>query len=429
MKDIMAGIDLHSNNLMVALVDLEGKRLFHKRLNCDLKEVDLALKPYRDRIAKIAVESTFNWYWLVDGLEELGYERVLANPAAIQQYAGIKHTDDKHDAYWLAELLRLGILPTGFICERTLRPVRDLLRRRLLLVRKRTSLILSLRSLHVRMLGTSLSLGKIKSMELDEVWRFFGHSADQLVSREELRLIREFDESIERVESHVLSRARKMPAYQRLQSIPGIGKILGMTIALETGEISRFASAGDFASYCRTVASERSSNERKKGENNRKCGNKYLAWAFVEAAHFAVRYDARAQVFYERKKAKRNTMVATKALACKLSKAAWHVMSKNVDYDGDRVFGPGGGGEQRAEGCAQGNGEVSLTLGTEVERQPNKKEQAGHRMTSPVESSQLSDQAALGLRSRRALSSAGERKIKLERGEGKIKKRSDEIKE
>src|SRR5687767_12830118 len=119
MRDIMAGVDLHSNNLVLALIDRQGQRLFHKKLVCDVKAVDQALRPYARRIHTIAVESTFNWYWLVDGLQALGFNTVLANPAGIHQYEGIKHTDDKHDAFWIAEMLRLKILPTGYICERT----------------------------------------------------------------------------------------------------------------------------------------------------------------------------------------------------------------------------------------------------------------------------------------------------------------------
>ena len=339
MKDIMAGIDLHSNNLMLALVDSQGKRLFHKRLPCKLEDTAKALAPFRKRIHTIAVESTFNWYWLADGLDELGSKTVLANPAGIVQYEGIKDTDDKHDAFWLAEMVRLKILPTGFICERTLRPVRDCLRRRLGLVHKRTALILSLKSLHARMHGCALELGRIKRMSVDEVWRLFDNPSDQLVAREDQRLIQELGQSIERIESPVLKRAQKMPEYKRLLTIPGIGRILGMTMALETGDVKRFASPGDYASYGRCVRSERRSNGKKKGENNSKCGNKYLSWAFVEAANFAQRYDPQAQSFYERKKAQTNTMVATQSLACKLAKAAWHVMSKEVDYESQRIFG------------------------------------------------------------------------------------------
>ena len=105
------------------------------------------------------------------------------------------------------------------------------------------------------------------------------------------------------------------------------------------GDIGRFAGAGNFASYCRAVEAQRTSNQKKKGENNSKCGNKYLGWAFVEAANFARRYDERCRKWYDRKAAKTSTIIATKALACKLAKAAWHVMSAGVDYDSARVFG------------------------------------------------------------------------------------------
>lgn len=180
-----------------------------------------------------------------------------------------------------------------------------------------------------------------------------------------------------------------------------------MTLALETGDVKRFASPGDYASYCRCVRSERRSNGKKKGENNSKCGNKYLSWAFVEAANFAQRYDPQAQSFYERKKAQTNTMVATKALACKLAKAAWHVMSKDVDYDSQRIFGGAQSQASGQESSTASQRKVSFSPGTAVENSNQKEKQAGEIITSPVENPQLAGQAALRLRSRRALSSAG----------------------
>jgi transposase len=149
----MAGIDLHSNNLFCGIVDMEGKRVFEQKLPCDMAAVLKALKPFKKRLEKIAVESTYNWYWLVDGLQDHGYCVVLANPAAMQQYDGLKHGDDKSDAFFLAEMLRLNILPTGYICERKWRSARDLLRRRMGLVHHRTSLMLSLKSLHRKFRG------------------------------------------------------------------------------------------------------------------------------------------------------------------------------------------------------------------------------------------------------------------------------------
>ena len=335
---LMAGIDLHSNNLFCGIVDMDGKRVFEKKLPCDLKSVLAALKPFKKRLETIAVESTYNWYWLVDGLQDHDYPVVLANPAAMQQYDGLKHADDKSDGFFLAEMLRLKILPTGYICERQWRAVRDLLRRRMGLVHKRTSLILSLKSLHTRTTGQDLSLSRLKALEPKDAEKLFQHPADQLITRLDLQLVEQLRQSIEKIETTILAEVKRMPHYQVLQTIPGVGRILGLTITLETVEPKRFASAGDYASYCRCVDSRRMSNGKKKGENNGKCGNKYLAWAFVEAANFAKRYDETCRKFYDRKAAQVNRIVATKALACKLAKAAWHMMSENTRYDVKRIF-------------------------------------------------------------------------------------------
>jgi transposase len=338
---IMVGIDLHSNNALCGLMDEGGQRLGHKKLPCDLTAILELLQPYQDRIATIGIESTFNWYWLVDGLQDHGYHVVLANPAAMQPYSGKKHTDDVSDAYFIAELLRLNLLPTGHIPDRQVRPVRDLLRRRMLLVRQRTTLILSFKSLNERTLGQRVPLARVKAMKAEEAHARFTAPADQLLGAEQITLMRHLTDSITKLEEHILGVTGKTTAYQRLQELPGIGKILGLTIALETGAVQRFAAAGNFASYCRCVRSLRQSNTKKKGENNRKCGNKYLAWAFVEAAHFACRHDEQCRRFYDRKKQQTNPVIATKALACKLAKAAWHVMVADAPYDATRVFGPG----------------------------------------------------------------------------------------
>ena len=335
---IMTGIDLHSNNALCGLMDEKGKRILHKKLPCDLATIVKTLEPYKAQIAQVAVESTYNWYWLVDGLRALNYPVVLANPAKIDQYSGIKHADDKNDAFFLAELLRLNILPTGHIYDPVLRPVRDLLRRRLSLVHQRTALILSFKSLFVRTTGQTLSLGRLKGMTQDEAVALYEHPANQLIAKVQKEHIEQLGQSVERIEKAVLQSARKLPYYDKLNTLPGVGKILGMTITLEVGDIRRFKDAGNFASYCRAVDSRRTSNDKCKGQNNRKCGDKYLSWAFVEAANFARRFDERCRRWFDRKAARTSKVIATKALACKLSKAAWHVMAHNVDYDEKRVF-------------------------------------------------------------------------------------------
>ena len=339
MNKVVAGVDLHSNNVVIGVMDLEGKRVASQKVACELKEVVKFLAPYKKRLEQVAVESTYNWYWLVDGLRAQKYPVVLANPAGMEQYSGIKHADDTNDAFFLAELLRLKILPTGYIYDPQLRPVRDLLRRRMRLVHHRTALMLSFKSLYTRTTGQELSLSQLKGLEVKAAQELFEHPANRLIAGLQRKQIGYLTESIEQVEKAVLACARELPMYAKLGTLPGVGKILGMTITMEVGEIKRFAEAGHFASYCRTVAAQRMSNRKKKGENNAKCGNKYLAWAFVEAANFARRYDQSCRKWYDRKAAKTSTVIATKALACKLAKAAWHVMNQGTDYDAKRFFG------------------------------------------------------------------------------------------
>jgi len=337
-ETVVAGIDLHSNNLMIGIMDQSGRRVKHQRVECDLEEVDRFLKPFKQRLTSIAVESTYNWYWLVDGLRELSYPVVLANPAKIDQYSGIKDAGDENDAFFLAELQRLKILPTGYIYDPVLRPMRDLLRRRLSLVHQRTALMLSFKSLYVRTTGQILRLSRLKEMSVKEATALYEHPGNQLIAKVQKRHIEQLTESIELIEKAVLGSARELPYYDKLGWLPGVGKILGMTITMEVGEISRFKTAGKFASYCRAVDARRTSNEKRKGDNNGKCGNKYLSWAFVEAANFARRFDERSRRWFDRKAARTSSVIATKALACKLAKAAWHVMAQKVDYDENRVF-------------------------------------------------------------------------------------------
>jgi len=336
--NIIAGIDLHSNNAVCALMDQSGRRLLQKRLPNHLPEILKVLEPHRAHLKQVGVEATYNWYWLVDGLQDQGYPVVLANPAAMHQYEGLKHTDDVSDAFFVADLIRLDILPTGHICSRELRPWRDLLRRRVMLVHQHTGLLLSLKSLYARMSGQMLSQSQVKSLEAEDLPELLNHPADQLIAQEQVQLMERLEQSIKRTEKAVEEVADQLPCYPRLKTLPGVGRILGLTITMETADIQRFSTPGHYASYCRCVDTERQSNGKTKGYNNGKCGNKYLAWAFVEAAHCARRFDAACRQFYDRKQARTNTMVATKALACKLSKAAWHVMKKDEPYDPKRVF-------------------------------------------------------------------------------------------
>ena len=351
-EKLCAGLDLHSNNVMIGLKNQDGKRIGYRKVDCRLSEVIEFLKPFKAQIEAMAVESTFNWYWLVDGLRAKGYPVDLANPAKIKQYDGLKHADDKDDAFFLAELLRLKILPTAHVYDPQLRPVRDTLRRRSNLVHQRTALLLSFKSLYARTTGEPLDLSEAKKMEPKEASQLYEHPANQLIAQVQAEHIQALAQSISRIEKAVLGCAREIPIYEKLLTLPGIGRVLGMTITMEVGDIGRFKTDGDFASYCRLVDAKRLSNGKCKADNNEKCGNKYLCWAFVEAANFARRHDEQCRRWYDRKAAKTNRILATKALACKLAKAAWHMMSQQTEYDPKRMFpelaGSGKGNSKKA---------------------------------------------------------------------------------
>ena len=168
---LYGGIDLHSNNSVIALLDEADQVVYRRRLPNDLEIVLAELEPYGDAIEGLVVESTYNWYWLVDGLMEAGYRVHLANTAAIVQYAGLKYADDDTDACWLAKLLRLGLLPEGYIYPKAQRPVRDLLRKRSQLVHQRTSNLQSIQNLLARNRGRSLGANQVKRLSYEDVDR------------------------------------------------------------------------------------------------------------------------------------------------------------------------------------------------------------------------------------------------------------------
>lgn len=343
-KSLYCGIDLHSNNAVYLILNEKEKVLFKKRLPNDLDVIRKALEPFRKQLKTVVVESTYNWYWLVDGLMETGYPVRLANPAAIDQYDGIKNAGDFNDAGFLAHLARLDILPTGYIYPKEDRPVRDLLRRRMLLVEKRTSIILSLQNMMVRHTGQSMGWRQIRKLGTQALRnRLNNHDCLVFVAYQQLDLIEQLNKKVDLFEDKVLENAKLRPEYEVLLTMPGVGVILGLTIMLETGTIERFPKAGDYCSYCRAVRAKKISNGKQKGSNNSKNGNKYLSWAFTEAVHRAIATCPPAKKFYTRKKAiaiaKGGGTLATKALAAKWCKAAYYILKRQEPFELARVFG------------------------------------------------------------------------------------------
>jgi transposase len=183
-----------------------------------------------------------------------------------------------------------------------------------------------------------MSSERVKRLTAEQV-EGLGFAPDVALAVEANRAVSEtLQRQIEVLEKRLQQRVKLRPEYRLLKTVPGIGETLATTIMLETGTITRFASVGNFSSYCRCVDSRRESNGKKKGEGNAKNGNKYLAWAFVEAANFALRYCPEAKRFYERKKRKTNGIVAIKAIAHKLARACYHMLREQKPFDVQRCF-------------------------------------------------------------------------------------------
>ena len=332
--ELYAGLDLHSRNTYIGIMDNTFDRVFKKRVPNDLDQILQTLAPFQEQLKGFVVESTFNWYWLVDGLMEAGYgDAHLANPAAIKQYEGLeifRMTNTMHS--FLAKLLILDILPEGYIYPKEHRPVRDLARKRMFLVRHKTANILSLKSLLQRSCSIKLRTNDIQKLTADDLKEWLKEEYLILTAQTSLDTITFLKEKIKSLEKAIIKRVKLRKGFRQLLTIPGIGNILAMTIMLEVGDINRFTKVGNFVSYCRCVPSQRLSDGKSKGVGNRKNGNRYLSWALTEAAQLGRRYNEQFRRYYNRKVAQTNTSLATKALGNKLARICYYVMRDRVPF-------------------------------------------------------------------------------------------------
>ncbi len=337
--ELCCGMDLHSSNTVIGIIDDKRHHLIDRKLPNDPELIRSFLEPYKSELKGIVVESTYNWYWLADLLEEEGYRVHLSHPVANEQYKGLKHSNDKHEAFWLAELLSLGILKEGYIYPRQVRSLRDVLRKRAHLVRVRSALLVSLQHMISRNCAVKVKAGAMKRLREDVISPLLiRDEALGLAGKTSKDVIDCLTRQIDKIERWGLKRLCREGIFLRLVTLPGVGDILGMTILLETGPISRFREVGNFASYCRKVSSRWTSNDKVKGRGNVRNGNKYLAWAFSEAAEHARRTNEACRRFYDRKLRQTNTKVAHNALAPKLARAAYYIMRDHGPYKEEKMF-------------------------------------------------------------------------------------------
>ena len=331
-------VDLHSNNNFSMISNEQDEVIRKKRLTNDLGEVDLFFRDYKTGLNAIVVESTYNGYWLVDGLQELGYPVKLANPSAMQPYQGLKHSDDETDALWLNRMTRLGVLPEGYIYPKPWRGLRDLLRKRMFLVRTRTNLVNSLKHQYQSWKGLEMSrirLEKLDSEQIEEVFndRYLQQSAVSLSGS-----IAFLSRQINALEGMVFKALKEDSLIRRLVVLPGIGKILGWMIRLEIGELNRFRAVEHYLSYCGLVESRRMSNEKLKGRGNTKNRNKYLRWAYGEAAITALR-NSRIRKYHDRLARKKGPIKAKAIVASKVARVSFMLMKDSaLVYDEGKLF-------------------------------------------------------------------------------------------
>ncbi|MHC4139712.1 MAG: IS110 family RNA-guided transposase [Planctomycetota bacterium] len=337
-----AGFDLHCDNAVGVIIDESKKCVFKRRFKNDLGEILRALEKYRASLSGIVVESTYNWYWLVDGFMDEGYKVHLAHTVETGKRRNRKYSDDYRDAFHLADLLRKGELPEGYIYPKQERPLRDLLRKRGLLVRSRTQHLLSLMNLVNRQLGIQWKTNDLKSLTTDELDGMFPDERVCLSADSNVAVIKVLTLQIDRLEKAILKEAKLKKEFQVLLTVPGIGDIIGLSIALEVGDIHRFEKPGEYVSYCRCAPSKWTTNDKEKGAGNRKNGNKYLKWAYIEAANFTIRHCPYAKLYYQKKlnklRQKAGRTITLNAVAAKLARAHYYMLKNGVTYDAQRLF-------------------------------------------------------------------------------------------
>lgn len=341
MSQFYVGMDLHTRSVQICVMDEKGQRAFEGSVACCLGQILDTLAPFGPDLM-IAVESTYNWYWLVDGLMDAGYDVRLAHAYGLRMITRAKVKTDRRDAYRLARYLRLGELPEAYIYPKEKRPYRDLLRRRLNLVQFRaaayTSLHIQLRQYNV----DAFTADALKSVDSNAIDALTLPEPVTLYGQMLLEHIQLFSKQIHILERRIKQSVGTVPAFRLLKTLPGVHDILGMTVYYEAGDINRFKSDRHFASYSRVVPPASNSGGKHSRGPGGKQGNPYLKCAFCQAATTAARYYDYCRRFKERHARKRagnlGRLMANNILAHKLATAAFFVLRDRVPFDQKKMF-------------------------------------------------------------------------------------------
>jgi len=341
MSQYYCGIDLHTRTSHLCVIDEKGERVQEGNLPNDLFHILEFLSPFGEDVT-IGIESTINWYWLVDGLQDAGYDVKLGHTLGLFMITGAKVKTDRRDAFKLAKYLRLDEFPQAYIYPREKRPLRDLLRRRAGLVQNRASCYGGLRIQLMRYNLNTFTLNQLKYLKPEDLSQLPIPEELDTYCRMLLERIDLLSGQIDRLETHLKKQTVEDPNFNLLLGMPGVGYTLGMTIYYEVGDISRFASAKHFASYSRLVPGVSQSADRSKRGRGSKQGNHYLKWAFTQAASIAVRYYPKCRKFRDKHAGRRNSkaknMIANCILGHKLCTAAFHILKDGVRFDIEKLL-------------------------------------------------------------------------------------------
>jgi transposase len=296
----------------------------------------------------VALEATANWYWIVDEIEQAGLAPKLVHPRKAKLMMGLINKTDKLDAHGMNRLQRNGTLPTVWIPPGRLRELRELTRTRIVMVAQRTRwknrLTATLAKYGVPASEYSDAYGQGARAEMNSRLERLPEQA-RWVSERMLAQVDGLSEQIGQFEKRLEGLIEATPAMQLLQSLPGVGVILAATVALEIGEIGRFASAEHLAAYAGTTPRVHSSGDRTRYGRTRPDVNRYLKWAFAEAGNsVAVNHTRCPQrhvsQLYQRLRERKGHSKAIGAVARHLAEAAFHVLSRQQVYQ-DPTLRPG----------------------------------------------------------------------------------------
>ena len=333
------GIDLHAKTMYLCILDREGQIVFHKNLRSRPEAFLEAVAPFRADLV-VAVECIFTWYWLADLCRREGIEFVLGHALYMKAIHGGKAKNDKVDAFKIATLLRGGNLPPAYVYPPEMRATRDLLRRRLHLVRRRANLLAHVQNTHHQYNLPEPTAKVTYKANRNGVAEAFEDPDARKSLEIDFALIEHYDTTLRELELHLERRAKQHDpqVYYRLRSVPGIGKILALTILYEIHDIGRFPRVQDFLSYARLVKCDHTSAGKKLGTGGAKIGNVHLKWAFSEAAALFLRNNPDGQKHRRRLAGKHGKGKALSILAAKLGRAVYLILTKERVFEMDRFL-------------------------------------------------------------------------------------------